>query len=158
MLGTWTPSEPTLTATSVAPNTGGGISQTFTGSYSDSNGASDVQVVYLTFTTAAQQPAANSCLVAYVPSGNQLYLFNDAATGVVAGSPITAGTSSTLQNSQCTLSGSGGTATLSGNNVSAPFNLTFQSPVIGIQQNIYGLVQRYDGASSAWTLLGTWTP
>jgi hypothetical protein len=159
MLGTWTPSEPTLTAASVFPNLGGGEpNEIFTGSYSDSNGASDVQVVYLTFTTASTQPAANSCLVAYVPSNNQLYLFNDAATGVAAGSPITAGTSSTLQNSQCMLSGSAGTATLSGNNVSAPFNLTFQNPVIGIQQNIYGMVQRYDGAQSAWTLLGTWTP
>lgn len=158
MLGTWTPSEPTLTAASVTPNAGGGPSQTFAGSYSDSNGASDIQVVYLDFTTAATQPAANSCAVAYVPSSNQIHLFNDTATGVVAGSPITAGTSSTLSNSQCTLSGSGGTATLSGNSVTAPFNLTFQSPVLGTQQSVYGLVQRYDGAQSAWTLLGTWTP
>lgn len=158
LLGTWTPSEPTLTAASVAPNTGGGAIQTFTGSYSDSAGASDVQVAYLILTTAATQPAANSCLVAYVPSSNQLYLFNDAANGVVSGSPITAGTASTLTNSQCILSGSGGTATLTGNNVNAPFNLTFESPLLGIQQNIYGMVQRYDGAQSTWALLGTWTP
>ena len=76
-----------------------------------------------------------------MPAGNALYLFNDADTGVVAGSPITAGGSAaTLSNSQCTLSNSGGTAMLSGNNFTAPFNISFK-PAFAGTHNVFGLVQ-----------------
>ena len=156
-LGTWTPSEPALAAVSVNPINGSGAGpQTFNALYTDTTGAADVQVVYLIFGSSTPL-VPNGCFVAYVPFGNQLYLFNDADTGVTMTSPITAGTASTTSNSQCTLSGSGGTATLSVNNFTAPFNLSF-SGTFTSTVNVYGLVQSYDGTQSAWTLLGTWTP
>ncbi len=162
LLGAWTPSEPALVAVSIAPNMGGGPGPTtFPAVFSDANGASDIQAVYLVFTTGASQPATNACFVAYVPASNQLYLFNDADNGVAPGSPITEGSTDTVQNSRCILSGSGGTATLSGNNLTVPVKLTFLAPDLGVQQTIYGLVQRYESAPAAqspWANLGTWTP
>ncbi len=162
LLGTWTPSEPALVAVSIARNMGGGPSPTtFPALFSDANGASDIQAVYLVFTTGASQPATNACFVAYVPASNQLYLFNDADNGVAPGSPITEGSTDTVQNSRCILSGSGGTATLSGNNLTVPVKLTFLAPDLGVQQTMYGLVQRYESAPAAqspWANLGTWTP
>ena len=129
--------------------------QTFNVVAMDPNGATDIQAVYLIFGSSTP-PAPASCFVAYVPYGNALYLFNDADTGVVTGSPITAGTSNTLSNSQCTLSGSGGTATFLGNNLTVPFNITFMTGFIGTQ-TVYGLVQSYSGARSPWVNLGNLT-
>ena len=158
LLGSWTPAPAAaLGAVSVTPINGSGLGPfTFGALYTDPNGASDIQVVYLFFGSSTPT-APNSCFVAYVPSGNQLYLFNDANNGLVSGSPITAGSSSTLSNSQCTLSGSGGLATLTGNNLTAPFNITFTSG-FGGSHNVSGLAQSYSGAQSSWQLLGTWNP
>ena len=100
--------------------------------------------------------AANSCVVLYNRSNNQLYLINDASTGVVSGS-ITPGGSGTLSNSQCTLSGAGGNATSSGNNLNVPFSITFASGFTGMK-NAYGLAQNNAGANGGWQTLGTWTP
>ena len=144
----------TLNPISLSPNGGDGFSpQTFRAVYSDPNGASDLQVVYLDFGPSLF--AADSCIVAYVPYGNSLYLFKDDNSGAFG--PITAGTNDTLYNSQCTLSGSGGTATAVGNNLTAPFAITFAGGFVGTQ-NVYGLAQNYSGTQSAWQRLGTWTP
>ncbi len=160
-LGTWTPSEPALAAVSITPNMGAGPGGTFTAMFSDANGASDVQVVYLVFKAGPPEPAPNACFVAFVPATNQIYLFNDTDTDVVPGSPITGGMAGTLQNNQCIVSGSGGTATLSGNNLTVPINVTFKASTFGTPEKIWGLVQRYEtapAAQSGWTQLGTWTP
>ena len=156
-LGTWTPAAPApLGAVSVNPINGTGLGpQTFNALFTDPNSASDIQVVYLDFGSSILAP--NSCIVAYAPAGNALYLFNDASSGAVAGSPITAGGASTLSNSQCTLSASGGLATPETNNLTVPFAITFQNTFTG-SQNVWGLAQSYSGAQSAWNMLGTWTP
>ena len=154
LLGNWTPATAApLGAVSVTPSTGSGLTKTFSAVYTDPNGASDLEVVYLDFGTSLFAP--NSCILVYVPASNALYLFNDASTGVASGSPIKAGTSSTLSNSQCTLSGSGGTPTLAGNYLTAPFALTFAGGFTG-SKNIYGMAQNYNGMQSGWPTLGTW--
>jgi hypothetical protein len=141
-------------AVSVTPNSGAGPTQTFSAVYTDPNGASDLGVVYLDFATSAG--ATNSCFVAYVPSGNALYLLKDTSTGTVPGS-ITPGGSGTLSNSQCTLSGSGGSVTMAGNNLTVPFNITFAGGFTGLK-NIYGLAQKSNGSQGGWQTLGSWTP
>lgn len=127
---------------------------TFSGLYTDPNGASDIQVVYLDFGSSIM--GANSCVVAYVPASNALYLFNDASNAALG--PLTAGSNGTpLSNSQCTLSASGGLATLDTNNHTAPFNITFKNTFTG-SKNVWGLVQSYSGTMSAWNLLGNGVP
>jgi hypothetical protein len=111
-------------------------------------------VVYLDFGSSIF--AANSCIVAYVPASNALYLFNDASSATLG--PLTAGSNGTpLSNSQCTLSPSGGLATFDTNNLTAPFNITFAGTFTG-SKNVWGLAQSYSGTMSAWNLLGNWTP
>ncbi len=152
-LGTWSPSAVALAAASVGPVNGSGLGPTtFSAVYTDPNGASDLQVIFLDFGTSSF--AANSCIVAYVPAGNALYLYSNtnAATG-----PITPGSSATLSNSQCTLSGSGGTPSSAGNTLTVPFAITFTGGFAG-SKNVYGLAQSYSGAQGGWQTLGTWTP
>ena len=138
---------------SITPNSGTGLTETFSALYTDPNGASDLQVGYLDFGNSVFAP--HSCIVAYVPASHTLYLFSDTNSG--AAGPITAGSNSTLSNSQCTLSGSGGTGTPGGSNLTVPFAITFASGFSG-SKNIYGLAQTYSGSQSAWQTLGTWTP
>jgi hypothetical protein len=154
-LGYWTPSAGgTLTAISVSPFNGSGFGpQTFTASYTDSNGGSDIQVVYLDFGSSVL--SANSCIVAYVLSNNSLYLFTNDNSGILG--PISAGTASTVSNKQCTLSGSGGLASLSGNGAMVPFNITFANSFTATQ-TMFAMVQSYGGAQSPWATLGYWTP
>ena len=142
-------------AVSVTPSSGAGLTHTFSALYTDLNGASDLQVVYLDFGTAPF--AAHSCIVAYIQTSNTLNLFNDAITALVSGTPITPGGTGTLSNSQCTLSGNGGAVTSAGNNLTVPFAITFAAGFTGVQ-NISGLAQSYNGASTGWETLGIWTP
>ena len=122
LLGTWTVGTAgPPSAVSVTPNSGSGLTQTFTATYTDPAGASDIQVVYLQIGLAGG--GAYSCFAAYIPSTNGLYLFNDANSAVLG--PITPGSSNTVSNSRCTLSGSGGAVTASGNNLIVPFSITF---------------------------------
>ncbi len=154
-VGTWTPAPASLSAVSVSPNSGSGPGpQTFSAVYSDPSGASDLQVTYLDIGSSLF--ASGSCIVAYVPAGNSLYLFNDNPSTGATG-PIMAGTNSTLANTQCTLSGSGGVATPAGNNLTTPFSITFHGGFTGTK-NVWGLAQSYSGTQSAWTMLGSWTP
>jgi hypothetical protein len=116
---------------SVSPNTGSGTGpQVFAATYFDTNGASDLQVVYLYFGSVGDAP--HNCKVAYAQAGNALFLFNDANNGVVSGS-LTLGGGGSLSNSQCTLFG--------GSTAAAPFG-----------------AQTYDGTQSAIANLGSWTP
>ncbi len=153
LLGTWTPAPVSLAALSVSPiNSSGFGPQVFSAVYSDPNGAADLQVLYLDFGSAVF--ASGSCIVGYVPASNALYLFDDNNAALPA---ITAGTSTTVSNSQCTLSGSGGTATATGNNLTVPFAITFANGFVGAK-NVYGLAQSYSGSQSPWQNFGTWTP
>jgi galactose oxidase-like protein len=145
-------------AFSATPNTGSGAGpQVFNTTYFDNNGASDLQAVYLDFGSAGDSP--HDCKMAYVPGSNSLFLFNDANNGVVSGSLVLGGGSS-LSNSQCTLFGGSTHATLSGNNLTVPFDIQFL-PAYGGLKNIFAVAQSYNGTQSgngAFDVLGTWTP
>ncbi|MGH7869766.1 MAG: hypothetical protein ACREP9_19580 [Candidatus Dormibacteraceae bacterium] len=127
--------------------------QTFTAIYTDPGGATDLQVVYLDIGGPGE---AHSCFVAYVQAANQLYLFNDDDSAVSA--PLTPGTAGMASNSQCTISGSGTTVSLAGNNLTVAFSFTFADTFTGLQ-DIYGLAQSYNGSQGVgWQSLGFWTP
>jgi hypothetical protein len=152
-LGSWKPASSIPSAVSVSPNSGSGLGPTtFTAKYSDTGGANDLQVVYLTFGSALN--AANSCAVGYSPGNNQLFLFNDAATATAT---LGLGGGGSVSNSHCTLSGGSTAAGLSGTGLTVPFTITFKSGFTGAK-TIFGLAQTYDGTQSAVTNLGSWTP
>ena len=144
----------TVLAVSVSPNKGTGLSQTFDVLYYDSNGASDINVGYFEVTNGAGS-SPNSCYVAYVQSTNSLYLFSD-SNGSILG-PVAPGSNSTVTNSQCTLSGSGGVVAASGTNLTVPFNLTFKPGFTG-SRNLFAYAQSYSGVNGGFEFLGDWTP
>lgn len=151
--GTWTPSSSALPeVVSVSPSSGSGATQTFTAAYLDPNGTSDLGNVRVLVSAST---GANACYVFYYPGPNLLYLENNAGTGLSVG--IAPGSSSEVSNSQCTLSGTGSSYGVGGNNATLAVALTFSGTFTG-QKNISLLAQAKNGSTSGWVQEGTWTP
>ena len=149
--GTWTPAydqPPALV--SVTPNPASGLSNTFALTYSDSNGASDLDVLGVLF---GSRSVSNSCLVLYYPPANLLYLVNDAGTG---SSSITPG-SGNLSNSQCAISGSGTSVARSGYGLRLYLDVTASSTYTGTK-TIFMYAEDNSAENSGWYSEGTWTP
>jgi Kelch motif protein len=151
-IGSWEPATTTPSAVSVSPNSGTGLSQVFTANYSDTGGANDLQVVYLSFGSSFN--AAHSCNVGYEPGNNTLFLLGDNNSTIAT---VGEGGGGSVSNSQCTLSGGSTAATQLGTGVTVPFTITFKSGFTG-SKTMFGLAQTYDGTQSAITTLGSWTP
>ena len=141
----------------VNPSSGSGAGpQVFMATYFDTNGATDLQAVYIEFGSVGDAP--HNCKVAYIQASNTLDLFNDADTGVV-GSVVLGGGGS-VSNSQCTVLGGSTPATVSGINLTVPFQIQFL-PGYGGLKTIAGLAQSYSGTQSNGgnlSVLGSWTP
>jgi len=150
--GTWTPAaNQPPTVVSVTPSSASGFSNTFALAYSDPNGASDLGLVAVNFSSAVNAP--NSCTVLYAPATNLLYLLNDAGTG---SSSITPG-SGTLSNSQCTISGSGTTVARSGDTLTLNLGVTASSTYTGTQ-SIFMFAEDNSSVNTGAVNAGTWTP
>jgi hypothetical protein len=162
-LGSWTSATSTPSVVSVTPNTGTGLSQTFTAVFSDTGGANDLQVAYLTFGSVLN--GANSCALGWLPGGTgangpgQLFLFNDAGNSILT---VASGSGAqSVTNSQCTLSGGSTPASLTGAgnpaNLNVPFTVTFKPGYAG-SKNILGFAQTFGGTATTVTNLGSWNP
>jgi hypothetical protein len=138
-------------AVSVSPSSGSGSSQAFTLIYSDPNGYQSLGAVEVVVNS--QLTAAASCYIYVVPAGGLVYLATDAGGWL---GPIGLGTTATMQNSQCRVSGSGSSVSGSGNNLTVALTLTFQPGFAG-PKNIY--MEAIDSAAgiSGWQAKGTWT-
>jgi hypothetical protein len=147
---TLTPDTPSVQ--SLSPITGTGVTQTFTMVYSDPNGLSDLSDVLVLFNTPLKLSSA--CAVVYVPRANQMYLYDDAGTGFSTG--VTPGSSASVSNSQCALSGKGSSLSTSGNSLTLNAALTFSSTFVG-SKNVY-LDAVGKTHSSGWVKEGTWIP
>jgi uncharacterized repeat protein (TIGR01451 family) len=139
-------------AVSVTPSSGSGSSQTFSFVYSDGNGFTDLATTYMLVNATLNWPGA--CSTYYDRSANALWLLNDAANLWMG--PVTPGAATTLQNSQCSLSGAGSSVSGSGNNLTINLALTFKA-AFGGTKNIYMNAQDSGGLWSNWQLRGTWT-
>ena len=137
-----------LTATA-SPNSGSGSSQTFTFQVSDPGGYAAISELDTFIGT--QAGGTNNCRVQY-DGGSTLYLQNDAASSWLQG---TMGSSSTLQNSQCSVNLAGSSASGSGYNLTLKFALTFTSAYNGTK-SIYALAAD-SSTNTGWLTLGTWT-
>jgi hypothetical protein len=155
--GTWTPNPAggpaVVDAVSVSPNTGTGLTQAFTLTYSDSLGASDLSSARVRF--AATNVGPGTCSAWYDATTATIRLMDD---GGAWGSPVSLG-SGTLSNSQCTLNLVSSTATPNGNNLTLVLNITFNGSFTGLK-NIYMLTasNTAPNPSTGWVQKGTWTP
>lgn len=136
---------------SVTPSSGSGREQIFTLTFSDRNGADDINFVHWLLNGALV--FQGSCGILYYPGSNTLYLTNDAAEGW--GTPITPG-SGILSNSTCTIDGSGVVATSQGDELEITLPVTLDYP-LGADQSQWMLAADSNGQGTGWVQAGTWT-
>jgi hypothetical protein len=160
-LGTWN----VPGAAPVGPAVGGvnpgrstSMGQTYTFTFTDSNGYTDLNV--LDILTNSFLDGISACYVAYVPTGattGYLYLVDDAGDGgYAAGSPLLLSSGGTLQNSQCTINTTGSSASASGNTLNLNLNIAFNAGFAGNQ--VFYLAARNSGSgNSGWQAVGSVT-
>jgi hypothetical protein len=140
-------------AISTMPNSGGGLSQTFTFNFSDPSGYQNLQVADVLINSALDGRSA--CYIAFVPSSSSVFLIDDAGD---AGGPyqglVLPGAGS-ISNGQCTITAAGSSATGSGNTLTLILNLTFWA-TFGGNKVIYTSAQDKSGGNSGWQALATW--
>jgi Zn-dependent metalloprotease len=155
--GTWTPNSvigpAVVDAVSVSPNSGSGLSQAFTLTYSDSLGASDLSSARVRF--GATNVGPGTCTAWYDAAAGNIKMMDDVG---VWGSPAALGSGS-LSNSQCTLNLASSTATPDGNTLTLVLSITFNANFTGLK-NIYMLAasNTAPNPSTGWLQQGTWTP
>ncbi|PWU02543.1 MAG: hypothetical protein C5B51_20600 [Terriglobia bacterium] len=140
------------TVVSVVPASGTGSSQTFAITVADGSGAAAIGVVSILVNTGIS--GASACWVLFNPGANTLQLANDAGTGFSA--PVTAGTVSSLSNSQCTLSAAIASSSASGTNLTVNLPLSFAFGFSGTK-NIFVWVLDNISQNSGWQASASWT-
>jgi hypothetical protein len=152
--GTWTVAGTARTpaVVSVSPNSGSGLTQSFALAYSDTAGGSNLQSVWVWF-SATFGSAANSCMLDYLPSTNQVALLNDAGVSWLTATP---GAASTIENSQCSVNMAATSVTVNGNNLTLNLAMTFQAGFAG-SKTVYMYAADTSGSNSGWQQPGAWT-
>jgi hypothetical protein len=136
----------------VTPPSGSGSRQTFSYLFSDPNGFADIVSAQMLLNSSLS--AVSGCYVFFSPGLNALWLRNDAGTAWQG--PVTPGSRSTLQNSQCTLNAAGSSSSGSGTNLTVNVSLTFKPAFTGAKTNF---METKDGVNqtSNWRAMGTFT-
>src|SRR5271165_196445 len=138
-------------AASAAPNSGTGAVQTFTFSFSDAAGATNLLASRVLFNTTLSGTSA--CFVYFSGGGaNTLYLLSDAGA-LQGGIPI--GSAGTLSNSQCSVNVGASSAVFSGSILTLNLAITF-TPAFAGAKKIYSEAQNVS-VLGAWSQMGTWT-
>jgi hypothetical protein len=142
-------------AVAIDPGASSGSSGTYTFSFSDSSGWQGINVANILINYAIDGRSA--CYVAIVPSAANaasVYLVDD---GGNAGGPyqgMVLPGSGTVQNSQCSISGTGSSISGSGNTLTVTLAITFKSAFAG-NRILYTAAREAAGANSGWQALGT---
>jgi len=153
-LGAWEVPGAAVSGPSVigmSPGNNSNLTQTYTFTFSDTNGVQDIAVANILVNGAIN--GAQACYLAFVPSSGSLFLVDDAgdAAGPYTGTVIPG--SGAVSNSQCTVGGAGSTFTASGNILTLKLPITFTQAFAGNQ--IFFLAARNNTANSGWQAVGT---
>jgi hypothetical protein len=163
-LGVWqvpaSASAGNISVTGVSPariTSTSGASQTITATINDSKGAADLGIVNVLVNSSLD--GRQSCYLAYVASTKTLILVNDQgdAGGNFAGSITLNGSGTTIQNSQCKVSGFGSSAAVSGNVLQLTLNVTFFSNFGGNRIVYVAARDAANGNNTDWQPVATWT-
>jgi hypothetical protein len=135
-LGVWqvpfaSPGTITVTGMTPARNTvAAGAAQAYTFSLADTKGAGDIGITNVLVNTGLD--AHNACYLAYIASINTVVLVDDAGNsgGPFAGA-LVPGSAMTIQNSQCSVSGAGGSPVWNGNTATLTLTIAFKSGFTG---------------------------
>ena len=124
---------------------------TFTTTYSDADGWSNIQ--YVQFLVNSALNGANSLFVYYDQNTNLLYLRNDASTGWLGG--YAPGSAQIIQNYYSKLDCAKTTVSGSGTNLTVKWVVTFKPTFTGAK-NTYLYVKDDTGLYNGWLKKGTW--
>jgi hypothetical protein len=137
---------------SALPASGSGSGRTFTLTVADSAGAGNISYAY--FLVNSSLSAAGGCFVEYNHASNTFRLQNDAGSGWLG--PITLGSTASLSNTQCTITGNGASSIATGNNLTITIPTTFAFAFSGAK-TAFGFA--YDSVfnGSGWITTGSWS-
>jgi hypothetical protein len=138
-----------------APTNGAGSSTAYSMTVGHTGGVSKLSVIHLLIST--QIVGGAPCQVVFFPTGNDVYLIDDAGTALVPGSIKPGSNTGTLSNSRCAVSGAGMTRSTSGNNVTITIPVSFTPGTFGGPKNVYVNAFDNDGLLTHWQQIGTWT-
>jgi outer membrane protein assembly factor BamB len=139
---------------SLSPNVGPlpvGVKTTFTTSYGDSNGYSDIARCYLLINTSLAY--TNAIYAMYDRASNKLYVRNDTNTGWLGG--FAPGSANTISNSQCTLYCADSTTSGSGYFRTVKWVIVAKQVMAGKTVNGYLCVSDLGGLTDSWDQ-GAW--
>jgi hypothetical protein len=133
-----------------------GTARTFAFSFTDTKGPADLGVVNVLVNNFID--GRRACYLAYVVSSNLLFLVDDAgdAGGPYAGGMALDGNVATIQNSQCSVSGVGSSASQSGNALTLTLNITFQPGFLGHKIMWVAGRDAAGGNNTDWQAMKTW--
>jgi hypothetical protein len=134
----------------VTPNSGSGLSQKFTFQISDASGYSNIQQVDVVFDKAVG--LTNSCSIEYWAPTRAIFLKSDDNT---SWTQAVMGSSTTLQNSQCSVGVAGSSVSPAGTALSLTLAMSF-SPTHPGTDNVFVFAAGQSGLSSGWQDLGAW--
>ena len=137
-------------ASGTAPN---GVTQTYTATYSDGNGATDIKSAFLLINNSVS--SAGAVYIYYDRAANRLYLRDSANASWGAGSVVGAG-GTTLTNTRCSVACATSGSAASGNNLTLTLKVTFNAAFAGAK-NIYEYVTDNGGLTAGWAAKGTVT-
>ena len=135
----------------VTPNSGSGLSQKFTSQISDASGYGDIQQVDVVFDKAVG--LTNSCSIEYWAPTKTIFLKSDDNT---SWTQAVMGSSSTLQNSQCSVGIAGSSISQAGTALSLTLAMSF-SPTHPGTDNVFVFAAGQSGLNSGWQDLGSWS-
>jgi len=138
-------------AGSVFPTAGTAASQAATFTFSDAAGVQSLGVMNILVNSALD--GRKACYLAYVRSGNVLYLVADDGGTLSPGQVLTAAGS--LSNSQCTVSWGASPVTTSGNSLLLTLNLAYTTAFAG-NKIVYLAAGDVSNNNSGWQPLGVW--
>ncbi len=149
-VGTWSSNISSPALVSANPTSGSGNSQTFQFQVSDPGGAANIQYLETLFVNTN----GSRCVIYFYPAANQFELLNDAGTAWLT--PISIGSATTSQNSECILNAAASSTQSNGNILTLNLALSFTAAFNGTE-NFYIFGADNSGLSLPWTQVGTWS-
>jgi len=156
-LGTWnvpgsTPAGPSVSGMSPGRNTSSTQSYTFT--FSDTNGFQDITIANVLINTAID--GRHACYLAFAPAtgtAGTLYLVDDAGDAAGPYQSLTLPGSGSVSNSQCTITAVGGSVLGSGNTLTLILSITLNHSFTGNQ--IFFAAAGNNTVNSGWQSVGS---
>ncbi|HWF47104.1 MAG TPA: hypothetical protein VG168_08870 [Bryobacteraceae bacterium] len=136
----------------VTPNRTSAASQTYTFTFTDPSGWADLAVLNILVNKALN--AAGACYIAVIPAAKAVLLVDDQGDGGGPFAALTLPSTSSVNNSQCTITGTGSSITGTGNTVTVVLNMSFSSS-FGGNRVFYLAARNNTTGNSGWQAVGS---